>query len=162
MLLDWQWNLEQFVEWCLENQAAILHDVQSVAGKQLEAGECLAHAHRRLLDREFPDEAEEEMFRYDDALYEFYSTHCLHFGLTGAAIPDPNIIIGCKDGMGEISLCEEAQQWCYRFEMRTFWRELLIESRHFILAWMTTNQNDIVKNHASALLQGLEHASEYS
>jgi hypothetical protein len=117
LLLEHQWHLFELAIWFLENEEFLRSEHLSIYEKFSTCpGESLAQALERLQNQEFLDEEEQD--RWYDMLYEFREHHALRFAMRGANIP--NIIIGVNQGLGEISLSDQNDDWCYSFDMNDF------------------------------------------
>ncbi|HEX2914899.1 MAG TPA: hypothetical protein VH186_29165 [Chloroflexia bacterium] len=118
----WYFDLANFKEWFLECYEDILTEPMLIQGMSMLPSESLAQAHARLIDREFPEEQEEEMFEFDSALYNYRRKHNLRFGLPGVTMPA--IYIGLNHGSGEVSVFNEDEQWAYQINLEDFCTDL--------------------------------------
>lgn len=121
-LLQTKWNLLELKQWFAENQEFICSEVLSIDGISPLPSESLAQALKRLQERDFLEDEQDEEDRWFDILFEFRQRHSLRFALRGANIPE--IIIGSHRGAGEISLSNEENDWFYLFDMDDFISDL--------------------------------------
>lgn len=71
-------------------------------------------------------------------IYEaYYQRHSPYRDMLGSGMPE--ILIGLKDGRGEISLLTETENWKYEFDMGVFINELNNEIMRSISEWLETN-----------------------
>ena len=114
LLLKTEWDLRVLIAWVMENQEYFRNDVLLMNGEFLsQPQESLSQYVMRLQERVFLDEEEEAQAQWYRNLFEFHQHHNLHSSLHGSRIP--GIIIGCNDGVGEISLVdtEDARSHLY-------------------------------------------------
>ncbi len=166
LLLQTQWNLETLAEWFTKNQAAFSQNELLIQEHKPLPGESLAEAFRRLRTYDFEEEA--VMFRWDEALDDYYQQHSLRAALPGANVP--GYIIGWHKGAGEISFEGDSdknsyptqrdyyanlKQWSYSFDMADFVTDLQQQLKDFLESWTESGANQVARTQASNLLKQL-------
>ena len=150
ILLDWQWNIIELVDWYIENREAICGE----SLLDVLQGENLAQALERLQARNFKEHEEELEYEWHTVLFEFRQQHSLRFALRGANIP--NIIIGCNHGYGEISLVEGEKKWYYLFDFQDFCQNFENEMKQFLELWCNKLPNSKNIEYKNCLLTQIE------
>ncbi len=169
-LFGLQWDLAGLAEW-------FVHHEQDLCTMPLPATEgcpallhreSLAQALRRLAECESIDADQQQGDDWFDALYRFRVSHALCFALRGARMPD--IIVGCKQNIGEISLVSLADNdadtedwsylgsWSYPFDMDDFRNDLRRKLRQIVLQWVANNDKTVVHERANGILERLPAA----
>lgn len=147
VLLDTQWDVLAFVAWYSEGWATWCEDTPP----EHTPADSLAETLARLTGREFEDPSEEAA--WDDQLYTFRQHHALRFALRGASIPD--IIIGCNNAVGEISL---AGQFAHLFDLADFQHQATYECVKFLANWMQSVHDPQQQQRGAAFINALNAA----
>lgn len=161
-LLDTQWDLLLLVEWfaincgVLCNQQLLL--VDSIQELTYLTSESLAEALNRLQNRDFDENEEIAEEQWFSSLYEFRKRHALRMILKGADIS--NIIIGINHGVGEISVADENNHWCYLFDINDFCEHFKLQAARFIADCLINATSAEMKNQIDHLLKQMENCLE--
>jgi len=159
LLLDTEWDLYPLARWYVECHAPFRHQklVLSKNGQPLStkapARESLAQALNRLQLRDFDSGEEDDEECWFTTLFEFRERHSLRFALRGANIPE--IIIGSKRGIGEISLSHPNHEWSYYFQMSDFDLDLRPKLGRFLKRWVAARSDPVVHSGLNKLLERL-------
>jgi hypothetical protein len=154
-IFETEWDMAKLVEWFTENRVNLCQDVSSIEELRLTAlpGESLAQALDRLQARDFADDEKDLEEQWHTRLLEFRKKHSLRFALRGARVPE--IIIGYHRNSAEISLFDEANSWCYSFEVDDFCEYLARQLRDMLEAWLRASRNAATERRAQDLLERL-------
>ncbi len=161
-LLEFEWNLEVFIEWYLENHEKI--HTESLAGGL--PGESQAQTEHRLLHTDMEDMDERD--ELDDNLYEFRAAHYLRMAFRGVEIP--NIVIGVNHSEGEISLYPDEDSrwdksddffkrgnWAFSFDMSEFQSHLKAEIIAYLEIWLEKASIPKLKEQIKNSLEQTKH-----
>ncbi|MGL5939365.1 MAG: hypothetical protein ACRC2S_03100 [Waterburya sp.] len=123
ILLETEWDLSVLIEWLQQNEQLIKYEplVNEKVNLSVMNSESLAQAISRLQDKDFSDEEEMEQDIWFDTLFNFREHHSLSFALRGSRVSE--IIIGCNNEIGEISLSNEISEWSYKFDIDDFFSD---------------------------------------
>jgi hypothetical protein len=132
ILLETEWDLSVLIEWLKQNEQLIKYEalINDEVNLSVMNSESLAQALNRLQEKDFSDKEEIQEDIWFDTLFKFREHHSLRFGLRGAKVPE--IIIGCNNGIGEISLSNEIFEWSYKFDMDDFLADFSKKASSFI------------------------------
>lgn len=167
-LFETQWDIAELAVWFAANRNELCKNTLPSAGgyPTVYPRESLAQAIRRLTDRDFAASEESEADRWYDALYYFHTHHGLQFAFPGAKFPD--IIIGCNQGLGEISRTSLIETdtgdhgfaylggWAYSFDMDDFRAELSRQLREILIQWASATQDLEARARANGILAHFE------
>lgn len=153
LLFDLEWNMSDLIEWYIDNCSAICSDHLSIQGIEPLSNESLSQTLERLSAMHFDNDDEE--FQKYEAMYSYLKQHSIVSAFFGV-FPSKTIIIGCNHGNGEVSSVDDKYPWVYEFEMRDFCKSTPIVLRSFVIAWMTSTENQETKNYANDLLRTLD------
>jgi hypothetical protein len=134
VLLKFDWNMVEFIDWYLEYHDEI--SSMALPGAVLD-GESLSQAADRIYD---DDEQLDRISRY-------LRSHELQIPFSDTIIP--NIVIGLKDGAGEVSLNDPIGRynhpnkdffkrgvWAFPFDMEDFHAHLKSQIQDFLTIWI--------------------------
>jgi hypothetical protein len=156
-LLDTEWDLYLLAKWYIGCHAPFRHKklVLSINEQQFLPlpGESLAQALNRLQQHDFLDSEEDDEEYWCTTLFEFRERHSLRFALRGANIPE--MVIGCNQGVGEISLSSDKSNWVYYFQMSDFDLDLRPKLVRFLNQWLATRSDPFVHSRLNNLLERL-------
>lgn len=147
-LLSHQWDADHLAEWYIENATSIWNKTLP----QIFNQESLACALKRLQNFEFTEKQEDLEFAWHETLYQFRRSHSLRFALRGANIPE--IILGKKNEHGEISRCDEKEDWHYEFSIDEF----IGSSTDNLVKFLTKRRQELGSNlRLEHLINALKH-----
>ena len=150
LLLKTEWNLEEFIGWYLETEDRRF----STSLPDVRPSESLAQASARGLQALQAVPHNQEAERLSTIQYDFRAAHELYFAFRGSYMPD--IIIGIKDGQGEISFCPfdakkeghfrelswlKSDSWDYPFDIPDFKAHMEQHLKDYLHECLTRTNN---------------------
>jgi hypothetical protein len=100
VLLKFEWDISELIEWYLDKHIAMFSEGFPYAQSGENLDQALDRIHKEI--EKVDDDDIDELYKWDELLYRFRSSHCLRWGMNGSRVPA--LIIGLNHGYGEISL----------------------------------------------------------
>ena len=123
-----------------------------------QSQESLIQIIRKLREREFKKNEEEVEYEWFDYLYQYSTRHNLWNGLMGSRVP--NILLGCNNGIGEISMFDNENKWHLNFDMEEFIQEAKQEIVKFLLFWKNICKSGEVTSRIEAIIQEIANEEQ--
>jgi hypothetical protein len=114
-VFDWQWDINIFLIWLIENEIAIKNENIPINSKSSLAMS-IANFYEQLDDDTIEDD------KLVNAVYEYRTRHEIGFGLRGTDIN--NACIGLLDNKSTISFCGEDEEWDYEIDISDFFSQV--------------------------------------
>lgn|GEM_PF-2672971 len=145
LLLETQWDIDYLTDWYLEHGNKLC---QMELPFDINGDKSLAELLFQMTGKDFDDDNEED--NWFDKLFAFREVHSLDLWFRGLNMPD--IIIGCRENNGEVSLYFRSSthiysgytkpgSWAYKFDFQTFRDNLRSELILFFNKWTNLNED---------------------